>query len=270
VVKDRKVFSPSRMMSHGKCARKYEYNDLPFSTPVRDKTALLFGKSVHLAIEKYNGSITQNPLKRTIRSTIEKQFQLAWDSRVSGRLRGDYHLCRDNFMAFEFWRLAEIGSSGDFKPNVCEVDTYSNKFHAIIDWFKNGRLIDFKTNKKAELDISYQVQMWTQAEVLKFAGFEVKSLELFFLRHNKLMKVPKPNFAWLYKIRQGVMDAIASNHFPPNRSILCHWCDHKLRCDYVDKKVKNYSRRKFSLWSETADSWNKAIMPQWITHELEW
>jgi len=268
MAKDRSIISPSRLMTYTKCPRKYEYGELSFYHPLTDMTARLFGKAVHRAIELYYGSITQNPTKATIRSTIERQFQLAWDSRVTGRLRNEYNTCRDNFMAFEFWRLSE--KQTPFKPDIVEKDTYSQKFHAIIDWFKDGRLIDFKTNKKAELTPEYQIELWTQAEVLKFVGHKVKTMELFFLKQNKLIKVPKANFGWLYNLRQNVLDAVSGKVFPPKRSILCHWCDYKLRCDYVPKKARNYTQRKFALWSDTEDAWNKPIIPQWITHELEW
>lgn len=268
MVKDRNNFSPSRLNYHEKCPRMYEYRDSDFFTPVSDNTALIFGSAVHKGIFLYNGSIKEPPTSAEIRSTAEQEFKNAWDSRLSGRFKGEYEVCKNNFMNFELWRLKN--GETPFKPEICEKNIVSEKFHARLDWFHHGRIIDWKTNKDPILRTSDQLEVWTQAEVLTRSGFKVNSIQLFFLKHNQPMNIEVPNFIQLYQNRQKVLDAIKANYFPPNVTILCHWCGFKLRCEYSHIKERNYSERKYKLWNNLNHRWRQKIIPQRTTHEPEW
>ena len=219
-----------------RCPRRYFYVDVGIEVPVLDETPLWFGRSIHKGIEDYYGALNNNPTVDEIKRVAEQAFNRSWDSRLSNRLRPAKATILSNFTKFEFWRL-ENGEK-PFKPEVLEKDLASDKFHCLTDWYHGGRLIDWKTGQNAKITEDLQLEMWVQAEVLEANGFTVDSIQLCFLRFNKFLSLPPPNKSWLYEQRKEVMEAIQLNYFPPNVSILCHWCPYKIRCEYDGIKQK--------------------------------
>lgn len=266
--KERKIFSPSRLMLFKKCPRKYLFADNDIQQPIRDKTPLWLGKSVHKGIEVYYDALSPNPSSAEIKRIAEKAFNDNFDARLSNKIRKIKNQCLDNFVKFELWRL----NSGEkpFKPEVVEKDLYSKKFHCWSDWYHGGRIIDWKTGKNPKLTEDLQIELWVQAEVLIANGYEVESIQLCFLRFNKFINLPKPNLGWLYDQRKGAMESIKLNYFPPKVSILCHWCPYKIRCEYDHIKEKLAKIEPVDLWETIETTIDTPIIPQRITHVPEW
>lgn len=267
-VRKRKIFSPSRINLFKKCPRKYYYDDKGLIVPAVDSTPALLGRSVHRGIKNYYDSLRSTPTLKEINAVGEKSFNDAWDSRLSNRLRRDLKLLLANFLKFEEWRLKN--EEKPFKPEVCEEDLTSSKFHAFPDWFHGGRLIDWKTGRNPNITEDLQLEMWVQAEILTFLGYKVDSIQLVFLRFNKFVNLPPPNFAWLYEQRQTVIDSIRANYFPPNVSILCHYCHYKLICEYSPAHLKVPLDEPIKMWTGLETIWDQKIIPQRITHIPEW
>lgn len=266
--KQRKVFSPSRIMAFKKCPRRYLYNESNLHKPMGDKTALWFGKSVHQAIQDYYDALSNNPTAGEIKKVAEKSFNDCFDPRLSNRMRKTNGVCLDNFVKFETWRLSE--GEKPFKPEVYEKDLASEKFHCYADWYHGTRIIDWKTGKNPKITEDLQIEMWVQAEVLEANGYKVESIQLCFLRFNKFLNLPKPNLGWLYAQRKEVLEAIELNYFPPKVSILCHWCPFKLRCEYDHMKEKLPRKEPVDLWQDDSPNIVTPIIPQRITHVPEW
>lgn len=267
-VQKRKSFSPSRINLFKKCPRKYYYDDKRIKVPVVDSSPAILGRSVHRGIKDYYDSIKPNPTLKEMMVIGEKCFNDAFSPKLSNRLRKTLKLVLINFLKFEEWRLKN--KEKPFKPEVCEQDLASEKFHARPDWFHGGRLIDWKTGKNPNITEDLQLEMWVQAEILTFLGYKVDSIQLVFLRFNKFVDLPPPNFAWLDKQRQTVIDSIKANYFPPNISILCHYCSYKLICEYSPSHLKVPLDKPLDMWAGLETIWNQKIIPQRITHVPEW
>lgn len=271
-VKIKDQLSPSRMMKFMKCPRDFKYSQMELISPVMDTTAMTFGRVIHEAIKLYFETIPavpeRNNWKKIIKSTAISSLKRKWDGTLSSRTR-TANTCIENFVRMEYMRYKAIYEAREldsFKPNVFEKDLYSKHFHAYPDFFYDGLLIDWKTNKKAELTEEYKLELWVQAEILDYHGYKTDDLRLGFLRHSKLLSCPKPEFSWLYEVKEKIKDAIQVDNFPPDKKYLCYWCKNKLRCDY-DPSKDTYGEI-FSISPMFNKSpFHKEIIPQRILFE---
>lgn len=126
---------------------------------------------------------------------------------------------------------------------LIEVDLGNKLFHAIIDFYWEGQLIDWKFGKTQTVYSEHKLQLSIEKYILESNDYPVNYTGLGFPRKaSKPLKVSTHTETVLKRYRKRLRDAIEKDSFPRKKTYLCWNCEYYTTC-VAEEKGKN-------LWSD--------------------
>jgi len=226
--------SPSDLNRFSRCPRNWFLNKkgvAGVAVPEREK---LYGRAVHNAIQLYFQKIPDNPTAEDIEVTAQEAFEEGRTYAMKG-FKAKTKRIVENFVAFEKKRLR---TWREYKPSLVEKWMEAKlfedlpPFRAIIDFYGDGVIVDWKTGKAGRMGNSNLRQGKVYEMVLRNLGYDVKKVSFFNLDLGTNLEVPRVTDGWIYKVARRMMDMVEAERFPKNPSGLCTRCQFQLDCEF--------------------------------------
>jgi len=270
-------FSPSRVGNYFKCPAKFGYSEKNYPRMMTDDTARAFGRMVHRAKEGFYNRISENPTNKSILEVANIALAFEWLPRFQSKQRTAKKIMA-NFVMFERNRLKEAEKQDvpykevvempedwvDVKPKtreerikrgrihvykegerylklvspLIEVDLGSDLFHAKIDFYWNGMLVDWKFGKSTTVYEELKLQLSIEKQVLETNDYPVNFCGLGFLRKSARPTNVAPYSLGVVKSRRmRVVNAIKANRFPRKKGPLCWYCEFYTLCRAEENRI---------------------------------
>lgn len=221
--------SPSQMNLFFACSRRWLYNKQGKRGIVTDDSALVFGKTVHNAIEEFFRKVPDHPSADEIESIAKKVFG-EYDRQMIRERKQRLERIRDNFISFEKKRMR---TWKHYKPTLVEEKLKSSQFVGILDFYskEEGVAIDWKTGSSM-MSPNHLRQGKIYELLLRENNYTVKKVIFFSLESGMALPVPRVTDGWIQKELDRMRNEIEQGRFFANRGPLCGWCPYILDCDF--------------------------------------
>jgi len=245
--------SPNRITTFRNCPKRFQYRLFRLPSLIVDDTAIAFGTMLHSVIERFYKRIPIKPNPAKILQIANLCLEHEWLPRFQSKQRTAKKAVA-NFIQFEKWRLTEakkqkipyktVDEEGNLTDPLTEVDVYSDIFHAIVDWYwgANAMMLDWKFGKSDTVYDGYKIQLSIERNVLEYNDMPVKYAGFGFFRKSPMPKrVGTHGISMLKDMRNQLLNAVESMHFPRKKGSLCWYCSDYARCKAEENGL--------SLWS---------------------
>lgn len=223
------LISPSRMNLFFSCPRRWQYEQQERRGIVTDDRALLFGKTVHNAIEEYFRKVPVHPGADEIEGTAKKIFEEC-GRHMTREYKQRLERIRNNFTSFEKKRMR---TWKHYKPTLVEEKLKSTQFVGMLDFYckEEGVAIDWKTGSSM-MSPNHLRQGKIYEVLLKENDYPVKRIIFFSLESGMALPVPRVTDGWIQREADRMQSMIERGRFFTNRGPLCGWCPYILDCDF--------------------------------------
>ena len=194
--------SPSSINTYYRCPRKhFYYSKRYFSLPIMSD-CLETGRLVHNAIESY--------------------------FKLGSYLVGD----KEKKMMVNFEEIVKNMSL--YNPDLIEKKffAHTDKYNlaGIVDYYKNGILIDWKTGKASNwVTDDMRIQGKCYEQMLKAENYKVDKIYFVYLKSNRVIELPKVDDEFLTK---KIGKIIVDTSMRENRGFMCKNCEYQVRCSF--------------------------------------
>lgn len=224
-------FSASSLRTIRRCPFKFWCGKTKKPKVVTPNKGRDFGSCVHNAIHDYYTTY-QNSIKEMgeIQAKFYDKIMKHWVQFILDGKEKDRDTAHRNFCKFEYDR---VNNNPDNLPVITEQRIQIGKRLGIVDYFHNGKLIDWKTGK-----FEFDTDMIIQGKYYELLMPEAKDVEFFILTDGRRLPLPYVDISFIEKIEKEALEIIATDNFEKKPGWYCNWCDFQLYCEMDGVKLR--------------------------------
>jgi len=282
------MYSHSKLSTFEQCRLKYKFKHIDRIKVIETTIEAFLGKTVHNTLEWLYIQVKQNKLP-TIEEIIN-YYSNNWGENYKNSIK----IVKENFTTKDYFNkgvqflIDYYFKHKPFKDNTLEVEK-----RIIIDLNKDGkyqiqgyidRLVhdlekdqleihDYKTANslptKEKIENDRQLALYSIAIKELFGQDKNVLLIWHYLAHNQKIISQRTN-EQLEELKQQIIELIdkieSTTEFPPNKTILCNWCEYKSicplftnqrrLCEFQNKNKTNQETKIENNEEETLDIWD--------------
>lgn len=278
------IYSHSRLSTFEQCRLKFKFRYLDKITVLERTIEAFLGKVVHNTLEWFYLEVKQGkiPSIDEMITYYVKDWEKDYDNSI--RIVRQENSVKDYFNKGVQFLLNYYSKHKPFEDNTLEVEkrividldgTGQYKIQGFIDRLvhnlKENRLEihDYKTANnlptREKVENDRQLALYSIAVREMFGQDKEVHLIWHYLAHNQKI-VSTRTSEQLQELKENTINLIkeieAATEFPPNKSILCEWCEYKSRCpifaaqkkieefveDKVDESCNLNEKKKLDIW----------------------
>ena len=233
-------YSYSEMSLILSCERRWSF----YKTGIKgiiipDDKSMIFGKSVHEAIQDY--------FMHILRTKITKEIEIETRARQSFYNNTElYKYYTDNRVVFERvvgnfikFEKERFTKWKNFIPTFVEQRLEAGDLHGVIDvYFGEDRtLIDWKSYDATMISPSMTLQGAIYKVLLEENKFPVDKILFVFLESGRVLQLPKTTKGFVLEQMHRVKTIADSGVYRPNFSFGCRACPFVLDCNFLNDKL---------------------------------
>lgn len=256
-----KIYSHSKIQSYEQCPLKFKYRYIDKFRPDIEKTIEAhLGSAVHDTLEWIYNQVKAGKNSPKIEEVII-YYQNKWEESFSE----DIEIIKEGMTAKDYFNkgikflVDYYNKYYPFKDGTleCEKKIFLNldnfgeyKIMGYIDRLvfneetQEFEIHDYKTANnlptKERVEADRQLALYSIAIKNLYGNYKTK-LIWHYLSYNKRIDSRRTDIE-LERLKEDTLKKIkeieSSQSFPPNPSILCHWCEYQKRCPYFESKFE--------------------------------
>lgn len=272
------IYSHSKISTFEQCRLKYKYRHIDKIKVIETTIEAFLGKTVHNTLEWLYTKVKQNKIP-TIEEIIN-YYSNNWGENYKDSIK----IVKENFTTKDYFNkgikflIDYYFKHKPFSDNTLEVEK-----RIIIDLNKDGkyklqgyidRLVhdlekdqleihDYKTANslptKEKIENDRQLALYSIA-IKELFGDKNVLLIWHYLAHNQKIISQRTN-EQLEKLKKEIIELIdkieSTTEFPPNKSILCNWCEYKSLCPIFTNQRKLFEFQPQEKQSNQSDNFKK-------------
>jgi len=268
------VYSNSKLEVFEKCRLKFKFKYVDNIKVLEKSIDSFLGSMVHSTLEWFYNELKEN--KTPLIDDIIIYYSEKWKKNYNSK---KHFIIRKNLTQKDYFNKGiKFLLEYYLKHRPFEEKTIETEKRIIIDLNEEHKLIgyidrlaynekensyeihDYKTAnnlpRKEEIEQDRQLALYSLAIKNEFGDDKEIHLVWHYLAFNKTIELKKTSRD-LEQLKKGILELIkkieATNEFPPNKSVLCDWCEYKKICpvfgNVIAKKeeqtsLENYSAEK--------------------------
>jgi len=252
-----KIYSHSRLNTFEQCPLKYKYKYIDKIIIIQTSIEAFLGKIVHNTLEWLYSQVKKN--KIPIIDEVITYYATDWEKNYTPTIVivKKELTAKDYFNKGVQFLLGYYTQHKPFDDNTLEVEKRiminldengEYKLQGFIDRLVHNlekdelEIHDYKTGNslptKEKIENDRQLALYSIAIKELFGEDKEVLLIWHYLAHNQKI-VSKRTNEQLQELKKEIIELIkkieATTEFPPNKSVLCDWCEHKSMCTAFNK-----------------------------------